>query len=138
MTTPTTGTPAPTDTVLARRAATSADLLHALITTGMLDTAGSADQLPALLFPDLPAEHVQRIWDAALTVGFRAGKLFAQRTWAPTTLDTARQALEDAGHERMAAAVTVPEAYTETVQPVPPIYLRRTVQEPTTARQVAA
>ena len=137
MTTPTTGTPAPTDSVLPRRAATSADLLHALITTSMLDTAGHPDQLPGLLFPDLPAEQVQRIWDAAMTVGFRAGKMYAQRTWAPTTLDTARQALEDAGHERMAAAVTVPEPWTETVQPVPPIYLRRTVQEPT-ARQAAA
>ena len=101
----------PADSVLARRAATSADMLRSLITTGMLDTAGDPDQLPHLLFPDLPAEHVERIWEAALTVGFRAGRMYSQRRWEPGTLDTARQALEEAGHAAMAAAVTVPEPF---------------------------
>lgn len=114
-TTPDTAT---VDQVLAERAATSAAVLAGLITAGTLHAAGQPDQLPALLFPNVPPEHVQAIWDAALAVGMWAGQHTARSRWDTTDLDQARQQLYDAGYTAMARHTTA-AAYAAPSRPLP-------------------
>lgn len=106
-------TPAPTvpeettaaDAVLFERARTSADVLTGLITAGMLTHVARPGKLPELLHPDGDPDLVRTVWDQALAVGYQAGKAVASGRWNTDRLDEARQALADAGYERMGAAV---------------------------------
>ncbi|MEU6016938.1 hypothetical protein ABZ826_23675 [Streptomyces sp. NPDC047515] len=93
---------APADQILAERCQSSGEYLAGLLAAAMLDTAGTPKKLPELLFPDVDPWVVRQIWDAALPVGFRAGKLAAQPSWTPEALDRLRAQLQDAGYEAMA------------------------------------
>ncbi|MEU9615883.1 hypothetical protein AB0D56_30640 [Streptomyces sp. NPDC048209] len=117
MTTPATPSPAPAaptdvanvdptvvtaDGVLAERAQNAGEYLAGLLAAGTLDAAGTPTKLPHLLFPDVDPWIVNAIWEAALPIGFRAGKLAAQPRWTPEALDRLRIQLHDAGYQAMA------------------------------------
>ena len=91
------------DAAAAALAATSADVLTGLIAKGMLDEVGQPKKLPELLFPGIDSADVRRVWDLALAVGFRAGRLTTHR-WDPAPLKHAQAALSEAGYEAMAAS----------------------------------
>lgn len=93
--------PGAVDQALAERARTSADVLAGIIAASMLDTCGTPDKLPELLFPHIPPEHVRQVWQAALPVGYRAGQLTARPQWTTDGLDRLRAALYDAGYRGM-------------------------------------
>ncbi|MEU8101708.1 hypothetical protein [Streptomyces rubiginosohelvolus] len=91
----------PADQALADRCQTSGDYLAGLLAAGHLEAAGTVRKLPTDLFPDWPADMVQAVWDAALPVGFQAGKLSARPTWTRDALDRLQAALDDAGYTAM-------------------------------------
>ncbi|MFJ6238928.1 hypothetical protein ACIQH0_33155 [Streptomyces griseus] len=93
--------PAPVDQALADRCQTSGDYLAGLLAAGHLEAASTVRKLPTAMFPDWPADMVQAVWDAALPVGFQAGKLSARPTWTRDALDRLRAALDDAGYTAM-------------------------------------
>lgn len=103
-TAPTTATPdqADVDQALAARAVTDGERIAGYIAAAMLDTVGQPTKLPQLLFPDLPAEQVQQVWQTALTVGLRAGRLSAAPRFYRDTLARLQTALAQAGYEAMA------------------------------------
>lgn len=85
------------------RIVTSADVLYARITVGLLEVVGRPSLLPAALFPDVQAERVQEIWDLALTVGYLCGTRAAEsRRWDTERLAAARDQLAAAGYAAMA------------------------------------
>ncbi|MGW0948460.1 hypothetical protein ACWD4O_38720 [Streptomyces sp. NPDC002623] len=96
------GTDPTVDRALDGTAHTSAAFLAGLIAAAMLDTVGRPAKLPDLLFPDLPPEAVQRVWDTALAVGYRAGRLAVAPRFHRDTLARLRDALSDAGYTAMA------------------------------------
>ncbi|MFF2411830.1 hypothetical protein [Streptomyces sp. NPDC058092] len=89
------------DQVLADRCQTSGDYLAGLLAAGTLEAAGTPRKLPELLFPDHDPAMVRAVWEAALAVGYRAGKLAGQPRWTPDALDRLRTALNDAGYAAM-------------------------------------
>ncbi|WP_405682810.1 hypothetical protein [Streptomyces sp. NBC_01238] len=91
------------DQALADRCQSSGDYLAGLLAKGMLDSAGTPKKLPELLFPDYDPEMVRVVWEAALPVGYRAGKLAGQPKWTPDALTRLRAALADAGYAAMGA-----------------------------------
>ncbi|MEE1812677.1 hypothetical protein [Streptomyces sp. BE133] len=91
------------DQALADRCQSSGDYLAGLLAKGMLDAAGTPKKLPELLFPDYDPEIVRAVWETALPVGFRAGKLAGQPRWTPDALTRLRAILTDAGYEAMGA-----------------------------------
>jgi hypothetical protein len=93
------------DPALVHRARTSADTLTGLIADGMLHAVGRPERLPELLFPGIPPEDVRAVWDAALAVGYHAGRAAAQPRWTTESLDTARAALRSAGYRALADTV---------------------------------
>ncbi|MEV2259122.1 hypothetical protein AB0J13_10740 [Streptomyces anulatus] len=93
--------PGHVDRALADRCQTSGDYLAGLLAAAHLEAAGSVRKLPAAQFPDWPADMVQAVWDAALPVGFQAGRVSVHPTWAPDALDRACDALTGAGFEAM-------------------------------------
>ncbi|MFJ1782479.1 hypothetical protein ACIOKA_37870 [Streptomyces anulatus] len=93
--------PAHVDQALADRCQTSGDYLAGLLAAGHLEAAGTVRKLPADLFPDWPADMVQAVWDAALPVGFHAGRVSVRPTWAPDALGRASAALDEAGYAAM-------------------------------------
>ncbi|WP_228994332.1 hypothetical protein [Streptomyces sp. DH8] len=102
-----TGAPSPAhvDQALADRCQSSGDYLAGLLAAAHLEAAGTVRKLPTDLFPDWPADMVQAVWDAALPVGFQAGKLSVRPTWTRDALDRLRAALDDAGFEAMSGLV---------------------------------
>lgn len=102
-----TPTPHPTaavaavDRALAARCTSSGHYLAGLVAAAMLDTVGQPEKLPALLFPDLDPDAVERVWTAALPVGFRLGRLVDNPRWTADALDRLRAALADAGYQGM-------------------------------------
>ncbi|MFJ4887753.1 hypothetical protein [Streptomyces sp. NPDC088731] len=99
-----TARPAATDDqALASRCQSSGDYLAGLLAAGTLEAAGTPKKLPELLFPDYDPAIVRAVWEAALPVGFRAGKLAGQPRWTPDALTRLRAALADAGYEAMGA-----------------------------------
>lgn len=100
-TTPDPTTTAAADTALTERARHTADRLAALIAHGMLERVARPGRLPELLFPDIPAEDVRRVWDAAVPVGYHAGKLAARPSWTPQALGRLRDALAEVGYTGM-------------------------------------
>ena len=91
------------DQALADRCQTSGDYLAGLIAAGTLEAAGAPRKLPEVLFADYDPAVVREIWDAALAVGYRAGKLAGQPRWTPDALNRLRAAMQDAGYNAMAA-----------------------------------
>ncbi|MFJ9988599.1 hypothetical protein ACIQUD_32080 [Streptomyces globisporus] len=97
--------PAHVDRALANRCQSSGDYLAGVLAAGHLEAAGTVRKLPTDLFPDWPADMVQAVWDAALPVGFQAGKLSVRPTWTRDALDRLRAALDDAGYTAMGGLV---------------------------------
>ncbi|NEC17889.1 hypothetical protein [Streptomyces parvus] len=97
--------PALVDRALADRCQSSGDYLAGLLAAGHLEAAGTVRKFPTDLFPDWPADMVQAVWDAALPVGYQAGKLSARPTWTRDALDRLRAALDDAGYTAMGGLV---------------------------------
>ncbi|ACX71100.1 alpha-L-rhamnosidase [Streptomyces phage ZL12] len=93
--------PAHVDRALADRCQSSGDYLAGLLAAGHLEAAGTVRKLPTAMFPDWPAEMVQAVWDAAVPIGFQAGRTSVRPTWAPDALHTASTVLNDAGYEAM-------------------------------------
>ncbi|MFF1444082.1 hypothetical protein [Streptomyces sp. NPDC058295] len=90
------------DQALADTAVTSGAYLAGLIACAMLDTAGRPDKLPEYLFPDLDPADVRRVWQAALAVGLRAGRLSNSPRFHRDTLARLQALLADAGWTAMA------------------------------------
>ncbi|MFF6903481.1 hypothetical protein [Streptomyces hydrogenans] len=90
------------DRTLADRAASSAEFLAGILAAAMLDTEGQPTKLPSLLFPDVDPDVVQQVWDKALVVGYRMGRISARPQWDAAGLRRLRAALADAGYEAMA------------------------------------
>ncbi|MCU1613688.1 MAG: hypothetical protein JWO98_1228 [Frankiales bacterium] len=67
--------------------------------------------------PDADQALVQAVWNAALTVGYRAGKIAAAPRWDSAALLRLRTALADAGYTTMASKV---QAAIDTVPPQHP------------------
>ncbi|WP_399554188.1 hypothetical protein OG582_40385 (plasmid) [Streptomyces anulatus] len=97
--------PAHVDRALADRCKSSGDYLAGVIAAGHLEAVGTVRKLPTDLFPDWPADMVQAVWDAALPVGFQAGKLSVRPTWTRDALDRLRAALDEAGYTAMGGLV---------------------------------
>jgi hypothetical protein len=89
------------DQALAERCQTSGDYLAGLITKGMLDAVSRPGKLPELVFPDGDPAMVRAVWEAALAVGYRAGKEAARPTWTPDALRRLRDELDAAGFVAM-------------------------------------
>ncbi|MGW1814181.1 hypothetical protein ACWCQM_11545 [Streptomyces sp. NPDC002125] len=89
------------DQALANRCQTSGDYLAGILAAGHLEAAGTVRKLPADLFPDWDPVMVQAVWDAALPVGFQAGKLSVRPTWTPEALHRLRTELAAAGYVAM-------------------------------------
>ncbi|MER5277715.1 hypothetical protein ABT025_18420 [Streptomyces sp. NPDC002809] len=89
------------DQALANRCQTSGDYLAGLITKGMLDAVSRPNKLPELMFPDSDPAVVRAVWEAALAVGYRAGKEAARPTWTPDALRHLRAELDTAGFVSM-------------------------------------
>ncbi|MEU9703080.1 hypothetical protein [Streptomyces sp. NPDC047981] len=89
------------DQALATRAASSAEYLAGVLAAAMLDTVGQPEKLPSLLVPDLDPADVDRVWNLALTVGFRLGKLVANPNWTPEALRRLKAELHKAGYQAM-------------------------------------
>jgi len=98
------------DAALAGRLSGSAAVLAGLLAAAALDEAGQPNRLSRFLFPDLDPEAVRRVWDAGLVVGYRAGLLAGRPRWDADALAAAREALETAGWEAMAATLDDPVA----------------------------
>ncbi|MYR75139.1 MULTISPECIES: hypothetical protein [unclassified Streptomyces] len=92
---------ADTDQVLADRCQSSGDYLAGLIAHGMLKATSRPGKLPELLFPDADPVVVRAVWEAALAVGYQAGKAAARPTWTPDALHRLRAALDEAGFVAM-------------------------------------
>jgi hypothetical protein len=89
------------DLALTDRARHTGELLAVLIAHGMLERVARPAKLPELLFPDIDPEHVRRVWDAAVPVGYHAGKLAARPSWTPEALGRLRTALAEVGYTGM-------------------------------------
>ncbi|MER8002994.1 hypothetical protein [Streptomyces sp. NPDC095613] len=99
------GCPADTDRVLAERCQSSGDYLAGLIAAATLDYVGRPGKLPELLWPDAEPWLVRAVWDTALAVGYRAGRLSVQPDWTPQALNRLRAGLAAAGYRTMARQV---------------------------------
>ncbi|MFI0929652.1 hypothetical protein ACH4TP_37875 [Streptomyces sp. NPDC021012] len=121
---PSTPTTADADRALADRAASSGEYLAGILAAAMLDTVGQPEKLPALLFPGLDPNAVELVWEKALVVGYRLGRLIERPRWDTASLRRLRTALADAGYEAMDSQVarslaTVHPADTEPVRERP-------------------
>lgn len=94
------------DEALHSRNLRSAHVIAGILDAGLLNHAGRPDRLPTALFPDVPEDALQAIWNMALTVGIWAGKAMLRPQWEPRDLDRFRDALSQAGHHAMANGVS--------------------------------
>lgn len=104
---PDTTTPATAavDQALANRAASSAEFLAGILAAAELDAAGQPSKLPADLFPDVDPTVVQEVWNVAIVVGYRMGRISARPQWDAAGLRRLRAALAEAGYDAMAGQV---------------------------------
>ncbi|GGU61977.1 hypothetical protein [Streptomyces lavendofoliae] len=118
MTTPPPASPDVTDIdqALADRAQSSGDYLAGVIAAAMLDTVGQPAKLPELLWPDEEATLIRAVWEAGLTVGYRAAKLTVQPQWTAEGLGRLRAALSEAGYTAMGRLVQRSAALHQTVE----------------------
>ncbi|MFG2532800.1 hypothetical protein [Streptomyces sp. NPDC048516] len=93
------------DAQLHNRNLRSAAVIAGVLDAGLLNHAGRPDRLPTALFPDVPEDAVQAIWNMALVVGIWAGKAMLRPQWNPAMLDRLRDALDEAGYQAMGASV---------------------------------
>ncbi|MFJ7990298.1 hypothetical protein [Streptomyces sp. NPDC096351] len=117
-------TAAAVDQALADRAATSGEYLAGILAAAMLDAVGQPEKLPALLCPDLDPEVVERVWNLAIPVGFRMGRLVECAQRDVPAIRRYQAALADAGYRAMAAQTarsiaTVHPADTDPARPHP-------------------
>ncbi|MFB7359639.1 hypothetical protein [Streptomyces gardneri] len=99
-------TPAATaDQALAARAASHGEYLAGLINRAELDVVGQPEKLPALLFPDVDPDIVDRIYKQALVVGYRLGRIVERPQWDAASLRRLKAALADAGYTTMSGQV---------------------------------
>lgn len=103
--TPDAPSPAHVDQALANRCQSSGDYLAGLLAAGHLEAAGTVRKLPTALFPDWDPDMVQAVWDAALPVGYQAGKLSARPTWTPDALHRLQDLMVEAGFQAMGRLV---------------------------------
>ncbi|MFD9721040.1 hypothetical protein [Streptomyces sp. NPDC059076] len=94
--------PHPADMPLTDRCASSGEFLAGLIAAGMLEHVATPTKLPSALFPDTDPELVNRIWNTALPVGYRAGLIAAAPRWTREDLQRLGAALREAGYQGMA------------------------------------
>lgn len=92
---------AATDQVLADVCQSSGDYLAGLLAHGMLEAVSRPGKLPELLFPTGDPQLVRAVWEAALAVGYQAGKLSGRPTWAPDALRRAQDGLDTVGYTAM-------------------------------------
>jgi hypothetical protein len=100
--------PTPTaavDAQLANRCADSGQWLAGLIAAGMLDTVVRPAQLATDLFPHLSEADVMAVWNRALAVGYRAGRLAQAPRFNRDTLARLHAQLAEVGHNAMAGLV---------------------------------
>jgi hypothetical protein len=109
--------PANVDQALADRASSSGEWIAGLIATAMLDTVAQPGKLPQLLFPDMAEADVWRVWELAIAVGYRAGRMAARPRFSRAERARLQLALAEAGYtamaglaDRTAATVTPPTA----------------------------
>ncbi|MFE7780300.1 hypothetical protein [Streptomyces nigrescens] len=95
------------DQTLHTRNLRSAHVIAGILDAGLLNHAGRPDKLPTAMFPDVPEDAVQAIWNMALAVGIWAGKALLRPQWRPEELDRFQRALDEAGHRAMAGSVAV-------------------------------
>lgn len=93
------------DQTLHTRNLRSAHVIAGILDAGLLNHAGRPDKLPTAMFPDVPEDAVQAIWNMALAVGIWAGKAMLRPQWEPSALDRFQRALDAAGHHAMAGSV---------------------------------
>lgn len=94
------------DQALAERCEDSGQYLAGLIAHGMLDHVGRPTRLPEVMFPDVDPDAVRRIWDTALAVGYRAGKMASNPQWTAAGLRRLRTELQAVGYEGMSRLAT--------------------------------
>jgi hypothetical protein len=90
------------DLVLTERCESSGQYLAGLLAAGTLDSVGRPGKLPELMFSGMNPWDVRTVWDAALAVGYRAGKLAGRPDWTTEGFDRLRAALYEAGYQGMA------------------------------------
>lgn len=95
------------DEALHGRNLRSATVIAGILDAGLLNHAGRPNRLPTAMFPDVPEDAVQAIWNMALAVGIWAGKAMLRPQWRPEELDRFQRALDEAGHHAMAGGVSV-------------------------------
>lgn len=105
------------DQALHGRNLRSAAVIAGILDAGLLNHAGRPDRLPTAMFPDVPEDVVQAIWNMALVVGIWAGKAMLRPQWRPEDLDRFQQALDEAGHIVMAGGVAVATQCGRTAHP---------------------
>jgi hypothetical protein len=93
------------DVLLAGRAIVSGQYLAGLIAAAQLDTVGAPRKLPADLFPGADPVLVQEIWDRALVVGVRAGRLMGAPRFNRDKLARLQGELATAVHHAMGGMV---------------------------------
>lgn len=93
------------DGVLAGRNAGAAVRIAGLIAAAQLDTAGSPRKLPMDLFPGADPEVVRVVWERALVVGVRAGRLMGAPRFYRDKLLRLQGVLADAGFVAMGRSV---------------------------------
>ncbi|MFE1949956.1 hypothetical protein ACFW9D_05740 [Streptomyces sp. NPDC059524] len=94
-----------TDLVLGGRAILSGEYVAGLILAAQLDTAGTPRKLPTDLFPDADPVLVQEVWDRAMAVGVRCGRMLSTPRLSRDVLARLRDDLARAGHAAMAGMV---------------------------------
>lgn len=95
------------DMVLAGRAVSTGQWIAGLIAAAQLDTVGTPRKLPADLFAhhDVDPAVVQEIWDRAVAVGVRAGRLMGAPRFNRDKLTRLQGELEGAGFAAMGPMV---------------------------------
>lgn len=96
------------DVVLAGRAVSAGEYLAGLIAAAELDTVGTPRKLPMDLWPDADPVLVQEVWERALVVGVRAGRLMSAPRFHRDKLARLRAVLAEAGFAAMAGLVGAP------------------------------
>lgn len=93
------------DAMLADRNAGAAVRIAGLIAAAQLDTVGSPRKLPMDLFPGADPEVVRVVWERALVVGVRAGRLMGAPRFYRDKLLRLQGVLADAGFAAMGRSV---------------------------------
>lgn len=94
------------DGVLAGRVMSSAVFLAGLIANGLLKTVGRPDKLPRDLWPHVPPEVAEEIFNRGVAVGFHAGRRDSAARLHRDEFDRVQAQYEEAGYAAMGRAVS--------------------------------